>query len=98
MRRNGVVVMSMTCNFHTDDLLNKAPLRTALRNWPSSKYPSQSYATVQFSQAKEGEVTLFVRHGQYADLIAGLEGVAKELRAEVAKEMVMTWGFPGRMS
>jgi hypothetical protein len=86
--------MTTTCNFHTSDLLNRHPLKVEFQNWPACNRPGSGYVTLKLSQVNEGEVTLFVRHSMYGDLIAGLEDAARQVRAEVAKEMVMTWGFP----
>ena len=86
--------MTVTANFHTSDLTNKHPIEVKFKNWPAVNYPSSAYITLEFSQVPEGEVTLFIRHSMYADLIAGLEDTARQIREIVAKEMVMTWGFP----
>lgn len=88
--------MSMSANFHASDLTNKHPIELKFKNWPAVNYPSSAYITLEFSQVNEGEVTLFIRHSMYGDLIAGLEDAANQIRAEVAKEMVQTWGFPIR--
>ena len=86
--------MSVSSNFHTSDMTNKHPIELKFKNWPAVNAPGAAYCTLEFSQVNEGEVTCFIRHSMYADLIAGLEDTARQLREIVAKEMVMTWGFP----